>query len=928
MLEGSFIVDRSLRGVRVEKLLDARRTLPGRVVVPGPAPGVEDRAEVPASEPLAADRLYPSTHDPSRRYYLPRYALALRDDGHPEVQLRYLGDVDESGVLGQLRLTLAWVPPVWTGGELRTIDHRIELSLRFAVPVQGVAGPGHEQIVQLQPPQREAGNRATSITVLTDKAQLDAIYQAMRLDPVSPSARSGATLWLAITAEVGVRTWRQVVVGRPAVLDQVRALQHKKALFTTMLDRGEVAALRRTDGRATVSMRPPSVAEVARIHATRALLEDRSAPLAFTAGARAMSSVSVAPANGSLAGSASLLRTLRIDPGLLQPASTITGAHVLGDGGRPIARPIAELASPVVMRPIIARPLAEPMRPVIERPVGETLRPIITRPTRPMREPLEPLEPPEPPEPIVVPPVAEPPPVRPAEPIGVTPVLPRMPSVWEALGPAALAKANAPALRDAVRVTDLSVAGRRVVPIKIALDHQRRPAIVDTELETTQTLGFEFDPARFRDVFVGNYSGPDIHLLFPHLIVEDGTPRTIYTDNLMPEVVHVPPTEFRLVRDEQSPFAPTMTFVASDFVTTEEGDETAASVLYRVAVVYRLEPWVSPRLLELARQELERLRPGSAGALRFTPIVPRGAELRLEEALLGDGQQRASATIDPTEGITDVLDLDSDTFTRLWRRLAGIDDAGGTAGPGALTGTVAFTLFDGTRATSTVRISLGGDGADLVDVSHVGLASDGSGDHEVIVRNRVESPVELVELRAAVLPDGTAARPVGAAELVGRVLRAQERVVVRYRLDTPGADVPLLQPLVIGRSRPEPGALLKLLLRSESGFESLGFGMTVKAVDGSFTAADDGAGAITGLRVEFDDGTEIELTADAPQQEVSLVGRLLDQLTGGADDQHRYLYRVTNLHPTGEGARSAWMDGQGAGALQVAPAAGTLALPF
>lgn len=903
MLQGSFIVDRSLRGVRVEKLLDARRTLPGRIVVPGPAPGVEDRAEVPGGEALVADRLYPSTQDPSRRYYLPRYALALRDDGHPEVQLRYLGDTGESGVLGQLRITLAWVPPAWSGGELRTIDHRIELSLRFSVPVQGVAGPGHEQVVQLQPPQREPGNRATSITVLGDKAQLDAVYQAMRLDPATASA--GATLWLAITAEVGVRTWRQVVVGKPAVIDQVKALRAKKALFTTMLDRGEVAALRRTDGRATVSVRPPSAAEVVRVHTTRALLDDRRATIATVAGARATATVPAGRATGSLAGSASMLRTLRLDPGVLQPASAVTRAHVLGDVGRPIARPIAE-----------------PVRPVIARP--ETLRPII-RPTRPIAEP---------PEPVIAEPIVTPPPVRPPEPIAVTPPPPIMAvpvtEVWEALGPAALAKANAPSLRDAVRVTDLSVAGRRVVPIKIALDHERRPAIVDAELEATQTLPFEFDPARSRDVFVGSYSGPDIHLLFPHLVVEDGTPRTIYTDNLMPEVVHVPPTEFRLVRDEESPFAPTMTFVASDFVTTEEGDESAASVFYRVAVVYRLEPWVSPRLLELARQELERLRPGSAAALRFTPIVPRGAELRLEEALLGDAQQRASATIDPAVGITDVLDLDSDTFTRLWRRLAGIDDSGSAAGraQGALTGTVAFTLFDGTRATSTVRISLGGDGADLVDATHVGLASDATGDHEVLVRNRVESPVELVELPAAVLPDGTAARPVGAAELVGRVLRPQERVVVRYRLDAPGADVPHLRPLVIARSRPEPGALLKLLLRSESGFESLGFGVTVKAVDGSFAATDDGAGAITGLRVEFDDGTEVELTADAPQHEVSLVGRLLDQLTGGADDQHRYLYRVTNLHPTGEGARSAWMDGQGAGALQVAPAAGTLTLPF
>jgi hypothetical protein len=899
VLGGSFIVDRSLRGVRVEKLLDARKTPPGRIPAPSGATLAEDRAEVPAGEALVADRLYPSAQDPSRRYFLPRYALALRDDGQPEVQLRYLGDAGESGVLGHLRLTLAWVPPAWSGGELRTIDHRVELALRFSVPVEGASGPGHEQIVQLQPPQRESGNRATSLTVLTDKAQLDTVYQAMRIDPENPSTRAGTSLWLTITAAVGVRTWRQVVVGQPAFIDQLEALERKHALFTTMLDRQDVMALRRTDGRATVTMRSPSAVDLARVRTTRALLEDRSAIIPSTAGARATRPVPMDRATASLTGSARLLRTLRFDAEAPPPANTVPRAHLLANAAR---LPVVEPTPPVVTRR--ARPLIEPPGPILAPP-----------------EPIPAPSPPRPPMPPAEPVVA-PPPRRPVEaaPAGA----------WEALGPAALARANAPALREAVRVTDLAVAGRKAVPTTIALDRERRPAIIDAELETTQALPFEFDPARFRDVFVGGYRGPDIHLLFPHLLVDDGTPRMIYTDNLMPEVVHVPPTEFRLVRDEQSPFSPTMTFVASDFVTTEEGDENAAAVFYRVAVVYRLEPWVSPRLLELARQRLEQLRPGSGGALRFTPIVPRGAALRLEDGLLGDAQQRTHATIDPLVGITDVLDLDSDTFTRLWRRLAGIDDTGSAGGRalGTLSGTVAFTLFDGTEATSAVRISLGGDGADLVDATHVGLASDGTGEHEVVVRNRVESPVELVELRAVELGHGAVAWPVGAAQLVGRVLRPQEHVVVRYRIDGPSSEVPRLQPLVIARSRPEPTALLKLLLRAESGFASLGFGVTVRAVEGSFAAANDGASAIVGLRVEFDDGTEVALAADAPQQEVSLVGRLLDQLTGGADQQRRFLYRVTNLHPTGEGARSAWMEGHGAGTLQVAPAAGTFALPF
>jgi hypothetical protein len=43
-------------------------------------------------------------------------------------------------------------------------------------------------------------------------------------------------------------------------------------------------------------------------------------------------------------------------------------------------------------------------------------------------------------------------------------------------------------------------------------------------------------------------------------------------------------------------------------------------------------------------------------------------------------------------------------------------------------------------------------------------------------------------------------------------------------------------------------------------------------------------------------------------------------LLGRSGDSQRYFYRVTNLHASGEGARSTWEQGQGSGALTITSA--------
>ena len=105
-------------------------------------------------------------------------------------------------------------------------------------------------------------------------------------------------------------------------------------------------------------------------------------------------------------------------------------------------------------------------------------------------------------------------------------------------------------------------------------------------------------------------------------------------------------------------------------------------------------------------------------------------------------------------------------------------------------------------------------------------------------------------------------------------------------------------------------ALLKKLLLTGGG-GPLGFPLTVKAAQGTFGQAAGRDGPLTGLLVEFDDGTRVTLTPDVPQQDVTLIGRLIAHIQGKADESQRYFYRVTDLYANGDGARTNWQEGQG-----------------
>lgn len=804
-----FVVDRRLGAVPMDRLLEVRDQLRrhGRLDRPQPTEG--DRPVLDGEQALQPGTLYVSEHNPVLRYYLPRYQVLVDAAGRPAVQLRYDAAATDGNV-GSLALTLTWAMPVADGVETRPIEHVASLALRYRVPVEaGAAGAGIENTIALQPLQPVSNLMAArSVTQIADKALFDTVYQALR------SPMQGAALEITIKARVGMRTWRQMLVGRPAESDQVRVHRRGGALFTDTLQADRATPIRRVPQ-----------GEVARVRLAAAPAQPAAASMAALP-AEALTLRSAATARRPAAAAFSLDRTATF---AARPA-TATFA----------ARPAAAT---------FAAPTAAAL-PTATLHAGATLR---------------------------------------AE-----------------AAPVALARLHQPNLAQAVAASDMRIAGRNVVPTRVALDRRRRPAIVDADLEAQQSLAFCFDPQQPANasVFAAQGYTEAIHLLLPLTLTKDGRIYRVFQDNLMRDVIHITPTEFRLQRDTTAPFLPELSFLAGDFGTTD--NDTEADVLFRVAVAYRLEPWLAPEVVELTRIALaeQKLVP------RFTTSIPPDAKLTIELDLPGVVAAREGARID-AGGIDDALDLDHNAFVRLWReRLA---PAGG-----GVSGGLDYKLFDGTPTRVPVRLSLWDASTDLFDVALLGPVADQPSRCRVSVRNRIESPVEIVELPPEVLAAGGVAHAVDAAAWLGKQLPPQQAVQIDYELST-GAVLPAdFDPSVLGRAIPKLDALLRLLMVTP-GYASLGFSLVVKAADGSFAPVAAGE-LLVGLLVEFDDGTRTTLTPALPQDEVQLLGRLVDQLMGEPDDSQRFFYRVTNLHASGEGARTSWLDGQGTAALQVGAA--------
>lgn len=905
MTQQTFAVNHKLQAIQLNKLTQQNRRLI-RGSATRAAPKRQERALVEGHSSLKINHLYPSSAQRRRRYYLPAYAVAKDDAGRPAVRLERVPA--ESGEVGRLVIDFQWTPPPGGRGlDLQVMAHEADLVLEYRMPVgnasQTAPGPGLR--IDLQPLRMTGSDSAQSITVFADDVEFARVYAAMRHQVHQ------ARLEILLSAAVWVRTWRQVMVKAPSAKDQIKTFDRRHALFTELVDKKKLnrTALGRT-GR--VKIATPAVESSKETDAARRVLEKRRR-LGAAGHARAR------PRQGGI-GSGAVLRQGSVAPSVViaQPAViSAAGVRVAAGrqrGGKRVAKRGTRRVVKKNGKRVVVRVAGQGAKRAGKRSVGKRVR---VRGTGSRRAKTS------------------------AKVTGkkragvrrggaargkrVRRVVVRTPEQRQAALEAAVrdrrvkpvmdaniaARVYAPRLQRAVAATDLKVTGIKAVPLRLALDHKKAPALLDAELEGRHAIPFHFDAAlaEHRNIYAAAGEGAPINILQPLQLVEaDGQNRIVYQDQLQREVVHVPPTEFRLLRSAQTPFAPSIGFLPAEFATAEGDDE--AEVFFEMAMNYQLAPWTDPRILDLAREALRQ----EGRVARFVSLVPEAADLSLDLDFLGDDRHRREAEVEHhghQGGFNDVLQLDQDTFTQLWRSQL--------SQPGGIGGSVRQTWFDGTEVNAPVRMSFWQESDEVVE-SRLLEADPEQPDHYVVrLRNRIESPVTLRGLPAELLADGAVASVVDKAEWLGQTLPPQGSVDVVYQVEPAGTGVVHLEPVVVAEVGPDLNALLRRLL-IKPGFESLGFALSVSALEGSFGPPEDGGSAVVGLVVEFDDGSRVELSEDEPEVEAQLSGRLLDQLMGQADDQQRYFYRVTNVHPDGEGARTSWFEGAGDTPLEVGPA--------
>ncbi|MEA5451779.1 hypothetical protein VB780_24595 [Leptolyngbya sp. CCNP1308] len=857
MQNAMFVVDRNLQAIKLNQVLDASHRLKDyQVVTPKPPTGL-DRPIVEGQDNIGAlqpNQLYSSAADASLKFYLPHYQISTMPTGQPAVELRY-GEKG-SGEKGRLTITTTWTAPVTTANiRLKIMEHTADLTLRYRIPIKDQASTGTnggEQAIALQPLERLDGNVARSITIFTDKAQFDTVYQAMKQPEYAPA------LEINIKAPVGLRTWRQVFVGQVTEYEQADVLKRKQALVTKVLDtrRLTVRPPSKAQSSAQVKLAIPRPEETMRIEATRQVLSEVIPHPAIT-----------------------------FNPGLAQQNLRVKSLNTAAVSANTRMMPLmATAAAPAMTSFAKAAPPQVTASPAVMRAMATPLPSAVTA------------------QAVVAKPVAIANPAMMAAAVqGSAGAIAMKPQITADT----MARVNTPQLSQAVLASDLMIHNQSMVPTVMPLDRFCQPAIVDIELSNQQILPFSFDPLQHPAVYVTEgfvSSGP--HLLLPLLLREtDGTTHLVYQDNLMREVVYIAPSEFRLQRDTQPPFLPAIQFLPSDFSTTTNDQE--ADVLFRMAVVYRLEPWIDPDVMELAQRAI----PGA----RLTPIVPRDAQLSLTLPYLEDGQQRQNVEINPSTAITDNFELDYNAFTNLWQQTL-------TQPTGGIGGRVDYTLFDGTLTQSPVRLSFFEESPRCFEISYAGPVPGQEGGHRFMVRNRLESPVRITQILEQPSASAAGISAVNPAALISQVLKSQEVIALDYQVPAGAAGAIPAEPTLFGEVQPDFKALLKLLL-VKPGYDALSFPLTVQALEGTFQANKtiDGE-ALSGLLVEFDDGTRVTLTPGDETAEVTLVGRLIDQILGTNDDQQRYFYRVTNLTSSGEGARTGWLERRGVEGVLKVPA--------
>ena len=475
-----------------------------------------------------------------------------------------------------------------------------------------------------------------------------------------------------------------------------------------------------------------------------------------------------------------------------------------------------------------------------------------------------------------------------------------------------------------VKASDLTfkVNGQQAtaIPVQAAVDVSLgQPAVLNVPAETKQLLPFFFAADDYSYMFNrgADETVPELSVLLKQTVLskEGGVIGTVWQDSGFADQFYYEPEEFRLGRlfrpVSGGPYQPDLVIALYEAVVQAEANG-ATTIDYRAELAYQAQPYINPKVLELARAQFAT--PG--GQPKFTALNPVTSQLTLHlQSSAGEQHQpleRPDVTVSfDDDGIVDEVPLSS---AELEKVLAAFRSPAGVG----LSGYVEAELLDGNSARIPVNLSLLETASPLFDTTFHGSVATEAGLYRLSLRNRIESPVQIDGIEAIALENNAIAYPQTSP---GVQVQPGEIITLDYRVTPAEAKVTSFEPALTTRIQPMAGDVKfweKFIVNE--GYTDETFQVTVSILPVYFETTPPGMSPLTGVHVAFDSGVEITLTAAELSKEIELRMPLLPRLMNDIKAK-QYRYQITNLHGEEIGAETDWLfSDQGELPLSIEPA--------
>jgi hypothetical protein len=402
----------------------------------------------------------------------------------------------------------------------------------------------------------------------------------------------------------------------------------------------------------------------------------------------------------------------------------------------------------------------------------------------------------------------------------------------------------------------------------------------------------------------------DPTLLIRHNISVDHALKVVYQDPLQTNLFYYMPESFKLGRADNPPYEPLLRIGFKELLLDEE-TEDEVNLNYRVEFTFTALPQGSKEFYAAVRSDAGLKQAAGNQEVCLSPLNTDNVTLDLKGFTESFHAEISSQTASLTSGVMVTCEMGCSDFDRFFATLTG--DAGVAAIRGILKARLEQHRFGNVALSISLFDTVGPVFSQVVYCRE----EDPRGVYRVSLRNEIESKINVSGCRVWVTSNDPRARgfisPGDARFVAGPGETKELRVTVRPA----GAVVENLEVETTSRVELDIESLWKRVTLNQ-GFSSYAFEVRVIMAEPELFGLSpaEGIPPLTALRVEFEDGPEVELTEELPETTALLYKSLLADLQDKPMTEI-YRYRVINIHGNEEWARGNWNSGTGT--LRAAP---------